>query len=415
MRKAIVMCAGKSTRTHPLTLNKPKPLLKILDKTVLENTILALIKNNVDQIILVLGFGKELIKEYVKKEISGKIKNENNKVDVIFVEQEKQKGTGHAVLQCSKEISKNDELLILNGDDVYSSEDITNLVKNKSGALAQKVKNPEDFGIFVVDKKSKFKDLIEKPKELVGDMANIGCYFVNGEIMNILKRVKISERGEIELVDAIKEFAEDAKNDFKVVLVKNYWLPLVYPWSYLEANVFMLNKLIKLNPFIRGKVSEKATIKGKVILGENSIVEEGAVIEGPVYIGKNVVIGPNAYIRKDTIIMDNCKFRGEIFDSVLMDNTVGKHNCYIGHSVLGENCNIGAGTITSDYRHDGKSHITLVNGKKINSGRRKLGSFWGDNVCSGIGTLIYPGRKLWAETSTLPGEIVKEDKKKINE
>lgn len=403
MRKAIIMCAGKSTRTYPLTANKPKPLLKILDQTVLDYTIKALLKNNVEKIILVVGFCKEMIIEYVS--------NSEYKDNVEFVEQLKQKGTGHAVLQCKKLIDKTDDLLILNGDDLLSSNDIENLLGNKSGALASIVTNPENFGIYVLDKSNKFVDFIEKPKKFIGNLANTGCYYVNGKIMNLLESVKKSERGEIELVDAIKEFGMTVDNNFRVIEIKDYWLPLVYPWSYLEANVFMLRKLLNTHTTIKGIVSDKATIKGNIYLGKGSTIAAGTFVEGPVYIGDNVTIGPNAYIRKDTIIMDNCSFRGEIFDSVLMQGTTGKHNCYIGHSVLGENCNIAAGTITSDYRHDGKNHLTIINNKKIDTGRRKLGAFIGDNVCTGIGTLFYPGRKMWPQTFTLPAEVVKLDKK----
>ena len=100
----------------------------------------------------------------------------------------------------------------------------------------------------------------------------------------------------------------------------------------------------------------------------------------------------------------------ELYDVLVMDNTTSKHTSYVAHSVIGENVNIGAGTITADYRHDGKNNMTIVNDKKIDSGRRKLGAFFGDGVHTGIGTLIYPGRKLWPSVGTLPGEIVKVDK-----
>jgi len=101
----------------------------------------------------------------------------------------------------------------------------------------------------------------------------------------------------------------------------------------------------------------------------------------------------------------------ELCDVVVMDNAKSKHTSYAAHSVIGENVNIGAGLITADFRHDGNNHTTLINGQKIDSGRRKLGAFIGDNVKTGIGTLIYPGRKLWPNTVTMPGEIVKKDKK----
>jgi bifunctional UDP-N-acetylglucosamine pyrophosphorylase/glucosamine-1-phosphate N-acetyltransferase len=93
-----------------------------------------------------------------------------------------------------------------------------------------------------------------------------------------------------------------------------------------------------------------------------------------------------------------------------MKNSTAKHFSYIGHSVIGEDVNIAAGTVTSDYRHDGKEHTTMINGRKIGTNRRKLGAFIGDNVRTGINTSIYPGRKIWPGMFTLPGEIVKEDK-----
>jgi bifunctional UDP-N-acetylglucosamine pyrophosphorylase/glucosamine-1-phosphate N-acetyltransferase len=70
---------------------------------------------------------------------------------------------------------------------------------------------------------------------------------------------------------------------------------------------------------------------------------------------------------------------------------------------------VGAGTKTANLRHDNKNILSPVNGKMMDTGRRKFGTVIGDNVHLGINTLIYPGRKIWPGKSTLPGEIVKED------
>jgi len=169
-----------------------------------------------------------------------------------------------------------------------------------------------------------------------------------------------------------------------------------------------LNVMKKMQ--IHGKIEPNVTIKGNVFVGKGTLIKSGTYIEGPVYIGNDCEIGPNAFIRKDTVIMDMVRTRAEIVDSVLMEGVAAKHNCYIGHSVIGENVNIGAGTISADYRHDAKNNITIVNGKKVDSKRRKLGAFIGNNVNTGIGTLIYPGRKIWPNLGTLPGEIVTKDK-----
>jgi bifunctional UDP-N-acetylglucosamine pyrophosphorylase/glucosamine-1-phosphate N-acetyltransferase len=85
------------------------------------------------------------------------------------------------------------------------------------------------------------------------------------------------------------------------------------------------------------------------------------------------------------------------------------HLSYIGDSVIGENVNLGAGTVTANFRHDGQTHKSMVGGRLIDTGRRKLGAIVGDEVHTGIHTSIYPGRKIWPRRSTRPGEAVQRD------
>ncbi len=94
-----------------------------------------------------------------------------------------------------------------------------------------------------------------------------------------------------------------------------------------------------------------------------------------------------------------------------MDNVAAGHLSYIGDSVVGEKTNFGAGTITANFRHDGKNHRSAVDDKIIDTGRRKFGTIIGSNVHTGIHTSIYPGRKIGRNASTLPGAIVKKDVK----
>lgn len=183
-----------------------------------------------------------------------------------------------------------------------------------------------------------------------------------------------------------------------------------YPWELLDANQAAM-KLVKKKIDSSVTTEENVTIKGEVAIGKNSIIRAGSYLEGPTIIGDNCDIGPMAHLRPETSIGDNCRIgKTEIVDCVLMRGCTSKHAAYLGHSVLGEGVNIGAFTVTADFRHDGKSHITLIHGEKIDTKRRKLGAFLGDNVHTAITTSIYPGRKLWPEMSTLPGEVVTKDK-----
>ena len=191
--------------------------------------------------------------------------------------------------------------------------------------------------------------------------------------------------------------------------VRRRWLPVSFPWDLLDANVQLLHDL---QPSNQGRMEENVHIEGTVVIGPGTVVKSGTVIAGPVYIGADCIIGPGAYLRPDTIIGDHCQvgFGVEIVDSLLMDHTVCKHRSYIGHSVIGSHVNIGAGFITADFRADGLGQMTVINGKKVNSHRTKLGCFLGDGVFTGIHTSTYPGRKVWPGLMTLPGEVVDRDK-----
>lgn len=392
--QVVIMAAGKGIRCYPLTITKPKPLLKIINKTVLEHN-LEQLKGLVDEAIIVVGYKKEMIMSKVKKKY--------HNIKITYVEQKEQLGTGHAVMQAEKLVK--DRFILMNGDDLFSGNDIKNCLRHKYCVLGKDVDDPERFGI-IYCKDGFFKEIIEKSEKPKSNLANTGLYILDNKIFDILKKIKKTSREEYEIPSAINELAK--KEKFSCEKVKDYWIPITYPWSYLEANVFMLERMRKRQ--IHGKIEPNVTIKNNVFIGEGTLIKSGTYIEGPAYIGNDCEIGPNAFIRKDTIIMDMVRTRAEVVDSVLMDSVTAKHNCYIGHSVIGENANIAAGTITADYRHDAKDNITVVNGKKIDSKRRKLGAFIGNNVSTGIGTLIYPGRKIWPGKTTLPGEIVTKDK-----
>lgn len=396
--QAVILAAGKSTRTYPLTLTKPKPLLKILDKTILEHN-LDQLKGIADEVVIIVG--------YMKESIISKLGNSYKGIKLTYVEQKEQDGTGGAVLLAKDYL--HDRFVVMGGDDLFSRHDIIRCFENKYSILAQEVKTPEKFGVLEV-KGNILINIEEKPRVPKSNLANTGLYVIDKKIFSYA--INKSSRGELEFTDYIKQLIND--ETISVETVRDYWLPIGYPWNYLEANVFMLNILEKQHngkPVIKGKIEQNVTVSGFVYIDEGTVIKANSCIEGPVYIGKECEIGPFSHLRPETIIMNKCHVgKMELCDVVVMDNTKSKHTSYAAHSVLGENVNIGAGLITADFRHDGKNHFTMVNGKRIDSGRRKLGAFIGDNVRTGIGTLIYPGRKLWPNTVTMPGEIVKEDK-----
>jgi len=196
----------------------------------------------------------------------------------------------------------------------------------------------------------------------------------------------------------------------KVIVIASEQSFLIrHPWQFLDVNAQIVSALTE--PNYLGTVSPAAHFDGIVHVGEGTTILPGVVIEGNAVIGKNCKIGPNCYLRGSTTIGDGCHIGQavEIKHSVVGHNSAIGHLSYLGDSVVGNNVNFGAGTITSNFRHDGKNHRSVVDGKLIDTGRRKFGSVIGDNVHTGIHSAIYPGRKLGPNTSTRPGDIVQRD------
>lgn len=198
------------------------------------------------------------------------------------------------------------------------------------------------------------------------------------------------------------------KNGQKI-LMDSKSLLIRYPWDLLVVNEELVGALKEDS--IYGEIRNGVTVDGRIVVGKGTVLLPGVYIEGNVIIGENCKVGPNCYFRGNTVIGDKCHIGQavEIKNSILMNNISAGHLSYVGDSIIGANSNLGAGTITANLRHDGANQRSMINGKLVDTGRRKLGTITGDNVHTGIHTSIYPGRKIWPNMYTSPGEIVQKD------
>ncbi len=394
----VIFAAGKSTRTHPLTLTRPKPLLPIVNKPLLQHQLEAL-SGVTDRVFLVVGYRQEMIRERFGASFGG--------IRIEYVEQTEQKGTGHALLQC--EGSVRGSFLAMNGDDLYAAEDLRALAAfHGQAALTKQVEDPRLYGVYTVGPDGKALSVVEKPEKPESDLASVGAYKFTDGVFDLIRSAGPTERGEFEIVTPIQMLIE--RGQFYVLRAKGYWLPIGYPWHLLNANEYFLEHFFEERN--DGEVRPGAYISGKVSIGKGTVIKPGSVIEGPVIIGDNCTIGPNCWLRPGATIGNGCNVgQGvEVKNSIVMDGAKLPHLTYVGDSIIGASANLGCGTITANFRHDGKDHSSMIKGQLIDTGRRKFGAVIGDHVHTGIHTSIYPGRKLWPNTSTLPGEVVHRDK-----
>lgn len=174
-------------------------------------------------------------------------------------------------------------------------------------------------------------------------------------------------------------------------------------WKYLNQTEKLVEKLGKK---IDGKTEENVHVNGTLVLGEGSVLKSGTVVEGKVFVGKNCKIGPNAFLRNGTIILDNCHVgMSEIKNSIVLENSNVPHFNYVGDSVLGENVNLGAGSKIANLRHDNENVKVKINGKTIDSGRRKLGALIGSNTKTGINSSVNCGAIVPNNSKIIPNEF----------
>lgn len=394
--QAVMMVAGKSTRTYPLTLTRPKPLLPVANRPLIYHS-LDQMAGIFDEVILIVGYRKEMIRALLGDEYRG--------IHLIYQEQKEQLGTGHAILQAKPHIRG--RFVACNGDDLFAREDFLKLLDHPYAALVKPVADPSIYGVAVVDEQYRLIQMVEKPRTFLGNLCNIGCYIFEPDIFADLEKVELSERGEIEIIGAI--MAVVRRSAFKIVPITGFWLPTGFAWDLLKHQEFIMAGLSASR--IEGRIEAGAVLSGAVQIGAGTVVHSGSCIEGPAVIGRNCEIGPNCYVRKFTAIGDDCRIGHavEIKNSIIMPGCHIAHLTYVGDSVVGENCNLGAGTITANVRHDGGSVSSMVKGKKVVSGRQKLGAILADQVHTGIHTSLYPGAKIWPQMTTLPGEVVRGD------
>ncbi len=392
--QAVILSAGEGTRMRPLTYTKPKVMLPIANKPILEHLIENLAKAGLKSIVLVVGYRDETVRSHFGD-------GEKFGVKIHYVTQRKQLGTAHALKSAAHVIDG--DFVMLNGDNIVGCEDIKKIATCDYAVGVREVDRPHDFGVVRVES-GKVVDIVEKPEVPPSNLINAGVYKFSKDFLDLLDRTPLSKRGEFEITDTI---LLAIKKGFEFEAVKiDEWIDIGYPWDLLKANEFMLEKLGET--VIEGEVEQGAHIRGNVIIGEGTVVRSGSYIMGPAIIGKNCIVGPNCFIRPYTSIGDNCHIGAfvEVKNSIIMRNTNVPHLNYVGDSIIGENCNLGAGTKIANLRLDYREVRAIVKGNKISIGRKKFGAVIADNVKTGINVSINVGTMIGNDVFIAPGAVV---------
>ncbi len=387
--KAIILAAGEGNRMHPLTYTRPKVMLPIANKPILEHLLIEAREAGISEFIFIVGYHDEQIRNYFGS-------GERWGVGIDYSTQRKQLGTADAVRMVEGLVDG--DFLMMNGDIIVGRKDIRSLAAGKDITMSLfEVENTDDLGFVEVE-----KDRVVRIHEKVGsppsNLANAGLYLFTPDIFAAVARTPTSPRGEYEITGSLQLLIDGGHS---VLYEKiGYWLDTSYPWDLLPANESLL---ARMEPENLGEVEENVVLKGAVSIGKGTVVKSGSYIVGPVIIGQDCDIGPNCYIRPHTAIGDGCHIGAavEVKNSIIMKGTKVPHHNYVGDSVIGERCNLGAGTKVANLRLDDKE--VTVAGRATR--RRKLGVIMGDEVGTGINASINIGTIIGNNTQIGPGAL----------
>ena len=393
--KALILAAGQGVRMGPLTENRPKPMLPVAGKPFLEHTIQALIEAGIGDISILTGYRGSIIKDHFGD-------GEEFGANVDYLIQPKRLGTAHAVGIAKDQI--NETFLCLNGDVIVTPSMINSMIdhykrnKNEIMALVE-VDDVSRFGEVEVED-GKVSGINEKSGRSHKGLINGGIYVFEPDIFKIIEETPISNRGEYEITKTIELRMKE--RDFDAFVPGQKWVDIGSPWDLLSAHEIYMESIEGVK---EGVIEKNVRINGEVVLKEGALIKSGTYMEGNIILDEGAVIGPNSYIRGSTYIGKGSKIgaASEVKNSIILEDSKIPHHNYVGDSIIGRGCNLGSGTKVANLRLDGGQIPVTLKGKKINSGRRKLGVIMGDDVKTGINAVIDPGTIIFSGSMIGPG------------
>ena len=329
--KGVLLHGGQGTRLRPLSFSGPKQLIPVANKPVSQHVLEDMVNSGISEVAIVLGNTfPQLVSEFY-----GDGSRFNAKLTYIY--QGEALGIAHAV-KLTASYTGDEPFVVYLGDNLLQGG-ISKYVKKFTSSnydamvLLKEVDDPRSFGVAEVAD-GKILKLIEKPKEPKSNLALIGVYFLTNKIFEIINKLKPSNRGELEITDALQGMIEEGYS-VGYAIHDGWWLDTGKKDDILLANQLVLDEKATrsisasaelLDSKIEGRVSisfganiKNSLIRGPAVVGENSVIEDS-------YVSSFTSIGPNTVIRgsriENSIIMEGSQIENVELDGCLIGRKV---------------------------------------------------------------------------------------------
>ena len=234
MNKGIILSGGTGSRLFPITKILSKQLLPLYNKPMIYYPLATLMQANVKEFLIITR--KDQLEDYKKLLGNGELLG----INIKYKTQNKPNGIAEAIKIGKDFLGKNNFYLIL-GDNFFHGSNFTKLFDEKldgSTIYLYKVNSPENYGVALI-KKNKIVKIIEKPKKFISNLAITGLYHYDNRAIKLVKKLKKSSRGELEITDLNKEYLKLGKLKYKIIPDGFAWLDTGTFDDYLSANNYI--------------------------------------------------------------------------------------------------------------------------------------------------------------------------------
>lgn len=400
--KALILTGGAGRTLVPFSATRPKAMTVVAGGSLLRRTLRHLREAGITDITVVLGQHGEKVEATFRD-------GSELGLNLSYVRQERARGIADAI-QCARgRFIAGESFVLVYGDIVTSGNPFLQLLQSfntfKVPVAGVCLPGPPTarYGNVYLNG-ARITRIVEKPTDRsLGNYVLSGMFVLPAEIFSWLEQA----HGEMDRL-----FAQlIQQRGLQASIWENGWIDVEYPWDVLAANRMVMDTWDEARISREARLDTNVTITGPVRIEGGSVVRSGAVLAGPCYIGPNCYVGNNVLVRSYSSLGagSTIGYGVELKNCVLFGRSRIGRLSFIGDSVVGENTDIGSGTMTVNERMDREPIVVEILGQPVDSGLKKLGAFIGDGVKIGAGntlaagTILHPATIIEHHTTVYPG------------
>jgi UDP-N-acetylglucosamine diphosphorylase / glucose-1-phosphate thymidylyltransferase / UDP-N-acetylgalactosamine diphosphorylase / glucosamine-1-phosphate N-acetyltransferase / galactosamine-1-phosphate N-acetyltransferase len=385
--KALILTGGAGRNLVPFSATRPKAMTVVAGGSLMRRTLTHLREVGVTDVTVVLGQNGEKVNAAFGD-------GQDLGVHLTYVEQERPGGIADAILRARGRFIPGEYFVLVYGDVVTSANPFNQALQSfnsfKSPIACVCLPGPPTarYGNVYLSG-TRITRIIEKPAT-----AGLGNYVLAGVFVLPMEVFTLVERSGGDMEKVFGELVR--KPGLNASIWEEGWIDVEYPWDVLAANSMVMDTWEEARISRHAAIEGNVTLTGPVRIERGSVIKAGAVLAGPCYIGRNCYVGNNVLVRSYTSLgaASSIGYGVELKNCVLFGNSKIGRLSFVGDSVIGENVDVGSGTMTINENTDRTPVSVDVRGEHVDSGLSKLGAFIGDDVKVGAGNTLAAGTVL---------------------